>query len=919
MGLFSKSQVASINAIAQKSKAVQSSVSTKKVSSINDELSQSSKAVEEYFKDSPAILIENKQQLHDYVTAVIESGYAGIDTETTGLDRQTDYIVGASLYYPGGVECYIPLKHRIPIFEDPYKGQISFSDLSEELKRLVDGNVKLIFANANFDLYMIWKDLNIDLTPAFYYDVILAWRCLKENELHNGLKELYNKYVLKGKGDPKRFSDFFSPSLFPYCKPEIAKLYAANDAKITYDLFIWQLPFTDKNSKLCQKNHLENISDLIWHVEFPLVSSIQQIERAGMYIDQDFSKILQSKYHNAYEHEMKNLQDMVQAAIDNSNVVSSKQPPFTSGANFNPKSTMHVKYLLYTLLDLPKPEGKESTGKEVLAEFNLPITSKIAEVRSLATNINTFVDKLPDVVGKDGKIHADFKQIGAACITGDSIIATKSGYSTAQELCRASEEHPGEFVELEDIYIINKDQKYENASHCIMYKNVDTVKINCEFGISIEGTPNHPVMVSKYNNSDRLRNLMYYYKGEYRNLGKLWEGRKFKCLEDIQIGDLIEIPCNYSNSAEYQPTNISLSKPSYNQVNSQAIIPDVYTEDFAEFLGMYHADGSSCLREGTYTICLSNDNPEVYTRFDDLAYKLFRVKTCRYDKQKDKNEVETYINCIRLCSLESTILHTGKRNKRIPKAIWNSPTSVINAYVKGMTLDSTVYVDENGRAAFQLSIIDKTDAKLIQMHLISQGIWSHIGKNVKDVNDRFLNLTFNADNYILFRDKIGFIESKKYIETGPCKKNQYWNRRVGNSFYVKVKSIEKSKNDVYDLHVPQSHSFISNCMISHNTGRMSSASPNLQNIPSKLDDIRHMFRATPMQCETVNSETLEFKLNSHSYVTLEDKTQKLVSKLDKGDVLEVDNGKNDVIRCSVCEISQEDNSSVLIRLEQLDA
>ena len=919
MGLFSKSQVDSINAIAQKSKAVQAPKISKKVSSINDELIASSKAVQDYFKDSPAILIENKQQLHEYVTAAIGAKYVGLDTETTGLDRQNDYIVGASLYYPGGVECYIPMKHRIPIFEDNYKGQLTYEEVAQELARLVKDDARIIFANANFDLYMIWKDLKVDLCPAFYYDVILAWRCLKEDELHNGLKELYNKYVLKGKGDPKRFSDFFSPALFPYCKPEIAKLYAANDAKITYDLFKWQLPFTNKNSKICQKKHLESIADLIWHVEFPLVSLIQEIERAGMYIDQDLSKVLQKKYRNLYDREMKNLQDMVQEALDNSNIISSKHPPFVSGTDFNPKSTLHVKYLLYTVLDLPKPEGKESTGKDVLAEFNLPITSKIAEVRSLATNINTFVDKLPAIVGKDGKIHADFKQIGAACITGDSIIATKSGYTTMHEICVASEEHPGEFIDLEDIYIINKDQKYENASHCIMYKNVDTIKINCEFGISIEGTPNHPVMVSKYNNSDRLKNLMYYYKGEYRHLDKLWEGRKFKCLEDIQIGDLVEIPCNYSNSAEYQPTNISLAKSSYNQFNSQATIPDVYTEDFAEFLGMYHADGSSCLREGTYTICLSNDNPEVYTRFDDLAYKLFRIKTCRYDKQKDKNEVETYINCIRLCSLESTILHTGKRNKRIPKAIWNSPTSVINAYIKGMTLDSTIYVDENGRAAFQLSIIDKTDAKLVQMHLISQGIWSHIGKNVKDVDDRFLNLTFNADNYILFRDKIGFIESKKYIETGPCKKNQYWHRRVGNSFYVKVKSIEKSKNDVYDLHVPQSHSFISNCMISHNTGRMSSASPNLQNIPSKLDDIRHMFRAAPMQCEIATSETLEFKLSLFSYVTLGNKSQKLVSKLDIGDVLEVCTDQNDVIGCSVCEISQEGSAFALIRLEKLDS
>ena len=885
MRLFSKSQVENINAIAQKSKAVQAPVSTKKVSSINDELISASKAVEEYFKDSPAILIEDKQQLHEYVTAAIEHQYVGIDTETTGLDRQNDYIVGASLYYPEGVECYIPMKHRIPIFEDPYKGQLSYDDVAEELQRLVDGRVKLIFANANFDLYMIWKDLKVDLCPAFYYDVILAWRCLKEDELHNGLKELYNKYVLKGEGDPKRFSDFFSPTLFPYCKPEIAKLYAANDAKITYDLFKWQLPFVTKSSKYCQKNHLESIADLIWQVEFPIVSICQEIERTGMYLDLDMAKVLQRKYHSIYDHEMKALQCMVQDAIDNATVVSSKQPPFLSGKDFNPKSTLHVKYLLYTLLDLPKPQGKESTGKEVLAELNLPITSKIAEVRSLATNINTFVDKLPEVVNSDGKIHADFKQIGAACVTGDTIIATNSGYALISNICKDAESCPEEFIELQNVSVINKDQNVELASHAIVYHDAETVKINCEFGITIEGTPNHPIMVSKYNNQDRKNKLMYYYKGEYPHISKLWDGRQFKELRDLNVDDLIEIPCNYSNNAQYQSTDLHLSEVKYPWIHKDVKVPEIYDEKFAEFLGMYHADGSSSLRDGTYTIALSNDDPDAFTKFDSLALDLFGVKTSRYAKQQDNHEVETYINCLKLSSLEKFILRTGKRNKRIPEAIWKSPTTVINAYIRGMTLDSSVYRDENDRVVFQLSIINQTDIRLVQMHLISQGIWSHISKNVKDVDDMFLNLTFNADNYILFRDKIGFIESKKYKDTKPCGKNKYDHRRIGNSFYVKVKSIETSRNDVYDLHVPGSHSFISNCMISHNTGRMSSASPNLQNIPSRLDDIRHMFRADPAEYLeedlSIYDDYFEITLPKFYQVQLSDSSYLAIDKLDQ--------------------------------------
>ena len=84
---------------------------------------------------------------------------------------------------------------------------------------------------------MIYKDFKVDTIPAFYYDVILAWRCIQENEKDNTLKGLYAKYVKEGKVDPQKFSDFFPVKLFPYCKPEIAALYAANDARITYELF----------------------------------------------------------------------------------------------------------------------------------------------------------------------------------------------------------------------------------------------------------------------------------------------------------------------------------------------------------------------------------------------------------------------------------------------------------------------------------------------------------------------------------------------------------------------------------------------------------------------------------------------------------------------------------------------------------
>ena len=413
MSLFNSSQMARINEVAERTKQLnKEKPKDVRVSTFNAELNEMSKAVQEYFKDSKAILIRTKDQLHDYVTSCIEAGYAGIDTETTGLDRQNDWIVGASLYYPGGVECYIPMKHLVPIFESPYKGQLSYEEVSEEFKRMENSNIHLIFANADYDLAMIYKDLKVDFCDRFYYDVILAWRCLKENELHNDLKFLYNKYVLKGKGDPKRFSDFFSVKLFPFSDPEIAKLYAANDAKITYDLFKWQLPYVTESHPKCKKAHLEAISRLIWDLEMPMVKVCQNMHRTGMYIDKNVANALKKRYREDYNKEMKKLQDMVQEIIDNSTVSYSGKRPFTRGSDFNPGSPPQVKYLVYDLLQVPKGNSS-GTGKEVLNEINLPVTNQILKVRSLSVLINTFVDKLPNSVARDGRIHGQFKQIGA--------------------------------------------------------------------------------------------------------------------------------------------------------------------------------------------------------------------------------------------------------------------------------------------------------------------------------------------------------------------------------------------------------------------------------------------------------------------------------------------------------------------------
>lgn len=440
MGLFKSSTVDQINAIAAKSKDLVPQ--TKPVStSVTDTLNEISQKVVEYFKDSHARPITTVRELHEYIDHCIKVGYAGIDTETTGLDRIRDYVVGWSIYAPGKDEIYIPCKHRMPIFETPYPNQLTYEQCKPELQRLVDAKVRMVFANADFDIAMIYKDLGVDFCDTCYYDVILAWRCLKENEKDNSLKGLYAKYPKKGKVDPMKFSDFFPPSLFPYCKPEIAALYAANDAKITYELFVWQLPYVTKGSELCTKHHLEKIADLVWNIEFPMIKVCAMLHRRGVFLDDTVVAPLHVRYQQKLDEDRAELSRMVQQLIDEKDAPVNRKRPFRSGADFNPNSNVHVPYLIKTLLG---HADITSTGKEVLNELNEPVAKQILKVRNDVKLLGTYVDKMPGITGPDNRVHCSFKSIGAAtgrmCLAKGTMVSILDGHKPIEYI------EPGDMV-----------------------------------------------------------------------------------------------------------------------------------------------------------------------------------------------------------------------------------------------------------------------------------------------------------------------------------------------------------------------------------------------------------------------------------------------------------------------------------------
>jgi hypothetical protein len=231
----------------------------------------------------------------------------------------------------------------------------------------------------------------------------------------------------------------------------------------------------------------------------------------------------------------------------------------------------------------------------------------------------------------------------------------------------------------------------------------------------------------------------------------------------------------------------------------------------------------------------------------ELCLELFNIEGTYYSDKRTNGGV-TIFRVSHADSLKP-IFCRGANNKRIPEIIKQSNENVIKAYIRGMTLDSTVQ-----RGRIRMTISNKLDAQFIQFFLCSQGILSCVktSKHQYKNGGELYYVIVSGDYLNKFLDNIGVVQSRKNIRNVD-KQEHYKNVLLDKSFRIRVTDIEYSKNDVYDLHVPGTHSYLSNSMISHNTGRFSSSNPNFQNIPSHEKSIRRLFMGAREVFESANN------------------------------------------------------------------
>lgn len=301
------------------------------------------------------------------VADVVVGRTVALDTETEPFDKKRGItarnarMIGMSLSYDGENADYHSEPESWPLF-------------------LPEQSDTIIFHNAKFDIGVLQRSgLRV---PARFEDTLIAARLINEN-VPNGLKDLARSHL--GITDPLTFEEADRMRLLD---PEVFSEYARNDARYTFALWEKLEPELDRQ-------------DLrkVYELEKKLVPLILEMERVGMKLDIPSLREIEREVHK----EQSRLKELIFAQV---------------GCRFDTGSNVAVGTILYDTLGLKCPKetakGGRSVSKDTLTELAHPVSNLLLELRSIDKLANAFIRTLPKFADDRGRIHPEFKPLGAA-------------------------------------------------------------------------------------------------------------------------------------------------------------------------------------------------------------------------------------------------------------------------------------------------------------------------------------------------------------------------------------------------------------------------------------------------------------------------------------------------------------------------
>ncbi|NDH69847.1 MAG: DNA polymerase I, partial [Proteobacteria bacterium] len=228
-------------------------------------------------------LIQNLNEIDEWINEAEEIGEIAVDTETDSLDPHQANLVGISLSTKIGKACYIPVGHKS-------KRCLNKKDVLKKIKPLLeDPSIKKIGQNIKFDFIIFY--MNGIILNSMEDTMLMSYVLDAGKNRHNmdTLSEIHlNHKTIKFKelvGTGKKEINFSEVEI------DKAKDYAAEDADVTYRLY-------KKFYKSLKSEKLNNIYEIF---EKPLIKILAFMEIEGIKVDNKFLNTLSLKFEKKIE------------------------------------------------------------------------------------------------------------------------------------------------------------------------------------------------------------------------------------------------------------------------------------------------------------------------------------------------------------------------------------------------------------------------------------------------------------------------------------------------------------------------------------------------------------------------------------------------------------------------------------------
>ncbi|MCX6117432.1 MAG: DNA polymerase I [Proteobacteria bacterium] len=361
-------------------------------SAINQELQQSTAATtketpsQEKFGvtyrlcDSPELLMSCAQELHS-------AQLFSFDTETTGLDRIVDTMIGISVSTKEGTGWYIPL------IEKHLKGWLTSDLIKETLEPIfMDSSKTKVAHNLKFDLQM-FSNSNWKITGPFGDTMMQSYLLSPQGRDHSLDTCSFEVFQFKKIPTSALMGEKYSIKMEDVDLNLLAT-YSCEDADFVYRL----------NKEYTSRLDNEKLTHVYQNIEVPLIPILCRMERAGIYIDTDSLGIISNKL----DQRAKELEEIIYRE---------------AGESFNINSPKQLQVILFEKLAiheklgikrLKKTKSGFSTDVTVLESMeDHPLPRAILEYRMVSKLKSTYVDALPQLVHpRTNRIHTSFHQTG---------------------------------------------------------------------------------------------------------------------------------------------------------------------------------------------------------------------------------------------------------------------------------------------------------------------------------------------------------------------------------------------------------------------------------------------------------------------------------------------------------------------------